>query len=120
MKINSFSSLLFLLVYTFFFASVNLMPHTHISNGVTIVHSHLSKDTFSSNKAQTSSHSHSSGEINFFNQFSNLLFFCSFGLLVLASILRLQFTRIFFNYVSELFSNNKSVSTLRGPPYLLV
>lgn len=70
-------SLLLIIIYIFFFASANLQQHVHIVNGITISHSHFSKDIFpfSSN---TPTHSHNSIEINLIHDLNIALFFILF------------------------------------------
>ncbi len=66
-----------LLLYIFFFASANLRSHVHIVDGITIVHSHFSKDTFPFSSTKTT-HTHNSKEINLIHHFNNALFFIFF------------------------------------------
>lgn len=66
-----------LILYIFFYVGANLQPHTHIVDGVTIVHSHFSKDTLPFANHKTT-HTHKTSEINLIHDFNISLFFIVF------------------------------------------
>jgi len=104
-----------LLLYIFFFASANLHPHVHIVDGITIVHSHFSKDTppFSSTKT---THTHNSKEINLIHNFNNTLFFIIFLAtslgIILSKPIKIEVERQILIPLKVYLYN----SCLRGPP----
>lgn len=104
-----------LLVYIFFFASANLHPHVHIINGITIVHSHISKDVnpFTSTKAK---HNHNSSQINLIYNLNSAIFFILFSAIILGILSLKPIAKIDFYKKIPLNKSYFLSPSLRAPP----
>lgn len=90
-----------------------LFTHTHVVNGVSIIHSHPYN---SSGENKTPSHSHSSGEYLVLHVLSDFLSLSAL-LLVSLAIFRFVFAiKRTQNYIRHTFSNWSYNFLLRAPP----
>ncbi len=78
---------LLLLIYIFFYAGTNLQLHTHIIDGVTIVHSHFSVDSMPFSNSKTT-HTHDQTQITLIHTFNACIFFILFIAIALRAILQ--------------------------------
>ncbi len=60
-------------IFVFHYASINFFSHTHIINGVTIVHSHIYNSSAESKSSKSENrHSHTANELTLIAELSNL------------------------------------------------
>ena len=105
--IRKYSALVLLLIFSCYYCGISMFSHTHISNGSSIVHSHL---------GGSSEHSHSDEQIAIIDILSNFQSegaACFHGL----ETPSIQLSESHTGYEAPLYlSQALSVHTLRGPP----
>ncbi len=106
------SKYFFLLLFLGFFGSTTFFNHSHIVNGITIVHSH----PYKSAKNGVAEHSHSGSGFLLVHFLSNIIATVSFALISFAILLILK------EKLSTIFNNSSlckplyNSNLLRGPP----
>ena len=105
--IRKYSAAVLLLIFSCYYCGISMFSHTHISNGSSIVHSHL---------GGSSEHSHSDEQIAIIDILSNFQSegaVCYHGL----ETPSIQLSESSTEYEAQLYlSQALSVLTLRGPP----
>ena len=106
-KIQTYSAAFFLLLFSWYFASINLFPHLHYVNGNTLAHSHFGGNF---------DHEHTDGEYKVID----LLSHCESESVMVQTISVEPFylssepvTSYVIDWDSEV---ERSVNALRGPP----
>jgi hypothetical protein len=101
-----------MVIFVFYYANICFFYHSHIINGVTIVHSHIHS------KAHTQAGTHSQSELtlisalSIFQTLQATLFFVSLGIFsVLQAAIR-------FSILEKATSKLATCISLRAPPYL--
>ena len=105
--IRKYSAAVLLLIFSCYYCGISMFSHTHISNGSSIVHSHL---------GGSSEHSHSDEQIAIIDILSN---FQSEGAVCFHGLETpsIQLSESHTEYEAPLYlSQAHSVHTLRGPP----
>jgi hypothetical protein len=109
-KRKQIAALILIVVFAFYYVNICSFYHSHIINGVTIVHSHLH------NKAHTQTGTHSDSELTLisalsvFHSFQVALCVVGLGIFLLLQI----FIQPFFE--EKIVSNSVACISLRGPP----
>ena len=111
-KIKRFIGIVLITVFTFYYVNICFFYHTHIINGVTIVHSHIhTKD-----HAQTGTHTESEltliSALSAFQSGQPALFFAELGIFLLLTSLFLTAP------AEEIVSQSIRYFSLRAPPVL--
>lgn len=116
-------ALMLLSIFVFHYASINFFSHTHIINGVTIVHSHIYRSTpDKDNNASKSNpgHTHTANELTLIAELSN------FQILVIPviSLVLILLLILLYSYRPEIeyhTLNNRFhlKSSPRSPPILM-
>ena len=104
---RKYSAAVLLLIFSCYYCGISMFSHTHISNGSSIVHSHL---------GGSSEHSHSDEQIAIIDILSN---FQSEGAVYFHGLETpaIQLSESHTGYEAPLYlSQALSVHTLRGPP----
>lgn len=103
----------FLLIFSIYACSITFFTHTHIINGVTIVHSHF----YTTDDEGKPTHEHSGAEIQLIN---NLSTYFSFALIVIPILLGLKRIVVHILTVISDCEHPKNellrISRLRAPP----
>jgi len=114
-KVKKVLKVILPVIFITYFASITFFTHTHIVNGVTIVHSH----PFQKNDAGSPAHEHTGAEIQLIHILSS---FFSTGLIVLAIILGLVSSKKVILrpkvFLSHFHDHTQGLSRLRPPPFL--
>ena len=112
------SKLLLLSLFIFYYVSITFFTHSHVINGVTIVHSHYYQ-TENSGKSSLPNHNHNESQISLISALSLFqslqICFGSFILILLVGQKKL-FKNNYFLYFFEKLRNNLH---LRAPPLFL-
>jgi len=103
-----------LTIFLGFYASITLFSHTHIINGVTIVHSHAYK---TGKDGKPISHNHSEKEYSLIQLLSNITTTFATGFVVLGIILLLLYRIIVLNNDDNYLNlSGNCTYSLRAPP----
>lgn len=106
-EVRKYSALVFLLIFGWYFASINLFSHIHIVNGQSIVHSHFGGNT---------SHEHSNSEYTVIDLLSNFQSEAGCSHHINPTYLYLS-SEIYLDYASPFIQSTiHSSMSLRGPP----
>jgi hypothetical protein len=109
-KSKQIIALILIAVFAFYYANICSFYHSHIINGVTIVHSHIH------NKAHTQTGTHSSSELTLisvlsaFHSLQATLCVVCLGIFLLLQVFILPF------FEERIISNPVACISLRGPP----
>ena len=112
---NKITGYLFLLLFLGYYASITLFSHTHIVDGVTIVHSHPYKSGSGRNPVN---HQHTADGFVLIHFISNLLTTVSF-VAISISAYKAVLKKFNFGKLEENFSDLSVLYsyTLRAPPF---
>lgn len=106
-----------LMIFLSYFASITFFTHTHVINGVTIVHSH----PFAEDNEGKPLHEHTGAEIQLINTIST---FFSTSIVVLAVLLLLPVAKVRIIYARQkwfaTYNYTQGVVSLRAPPFFTV
>jgi hypothetical protein len=103
-------ALILIMIFAFYYANICSFYHSHIINGVTIVHSHFH------NKAHAQTGTHSDSELTListlsvFHSLQAALCFVGTGIFLLLQVFILPF------FEERIISNPAACISLRGPP----
>jgi len=112
-KLNiKISKYLFLFLFLGFFGSITFFNHSHIVNGITIVHSH----PFKSDKNGQTNHTHTGTGFLLINFLSNFTAIAVFALISSNIIFKLREKLSTIFYDSSLSNLLFNSNPLRGPP----
>lgn len=104
-----------LIIFCLYTCSITFFTHSHIVNGVTIVHSHFYLSDDDGNPA----HEHSGAEIQLIQQLSTYFFFGLIAAVIVLCCLALHTTKLYVNhdciYKQNLYQKH---FRLRAPPVL--
>lgn len=104
-----------LLIFSLYTCSITFFTHTHIINGVTIVHSHF----YTTDDNGKPTHEHSGAEIQLIN---NLSTYFSFALIIIPILLGLKRKVVHYFTIEVDCEYSESeyhrISRLRAPPIL--
>lgn len=104
-----------LLLFIFYSASINFFYHTHVINGVTIVHSHL----YSGDENGNPTHEHSGSQLQLIHQLSVFHATVSIVLILLLGLTTCHRKLLSIRKESiRIYSFVKEVFRLRPPPVL--
>jgi hypothetical protein len=106
------SKYFFLVLFLVFFGSITFFNHSHIVNGITIVHSH----PFKSDKNGQANHIHSGTGFLLINFLANFIATSVFALTSLFILLKLREKLSTIAYNTSLSSPFFNSNPLRGPP----
>lgn len=105
-----------LILYVFFFASANLQQHIHIIDGITIIHSHFSKDSNPFSDTKTT-HSHTKAEINIIYNLNIALLFISFIAIILGVSYQISIKIVLKRAIIIPKKTRLCIPSLRAPPF---
>ena len=114
-SISYFFRFLFLLIFIWYYSSINFFYHAHLINGQIVYHSHFYKFA-QNNKSPFKTHSHSSSELTLIQDFNHTVWSNACNTpYILKPISISSNTQIFYEY-HKANSTSCPFSQFRAPP----